>query len=95
MTSPSLELEGSWEEILAHASELAGCRVRLTVLSPVGQAALGGCAVTRERDPERVARIKSLRGKFALAPSERASDLLHRERQADKEGEEQAIRRSP
>jgi hypothetical protein len=31
MTYP-LELEGTWEEILTHASELAGQRVRLTVL---------------------------------------------------------------
>jgi hypothetical protein len=28
-----LELEGSWEEIAEHAPELAGRRVRLTVLS--------------------------------------------------------------
>lgn len=27
-------LEGTWEEILRHAPELAGLRVRLTVLSP-------------------------------------------------------------
>jgi hypothetical protein len=27
-----LELEGTWEEILEHASELAGRRVRVTVL---------------------------------------------------------------
>jgi hypothetical protein len=27
-----LEMEGTWEEILAHAAELAGRRVRLTVL---------------------------------------------------------------
>ena len=26
------EIEGTWEEILEHASELRGCRVRLTVL---------------------------------------------------------------
>jgi hypothetical protein len=32
MTYP-LELEGTWEEILTHASELAGQRVRLIVLS--------------------------------------------------------------
>lgn len=28
------ELEGTWEEILAHSSELAGQRVRVTVLPP-------------------------------------------------------------
>lgn len=27
-------IEGSWEEILSHAPELAGLRVRLTVLPP-------------------------------------------------------------
>lgn len=95
MTSPSLELEGSWEEILAHASKLAGCRVRLTVLAPSSQPAPGRPSVAQERDPQRVARVRGLRGKFAHAPDERASDVLHRERQADKEGEEQAIRESP
>ncbi|OCR01479.1 hypothetical protein BCD67_18450 [Oscillatoriales cyanobacterium USR001] len=33
MTSPLLELEGTWEEILTHTSELAGHRVRVTVIS--------------------------------------------------------------
>jgi hypothetical protein len=32
VTSDTLELEGTWEEIMAHAAELAGRRVRLTVL---------------------------------------------------------------
>jgi len=32
MALPMMELEGTWEEILAHADELAGRRVRLTVL---------------------------------------------------------------
>lgn len=31
--TPLLELEGTWEEIAAHAPELAGRRVRLTVLT--------------------------------------------------------------
>jgi hypothetical protein len=30
--TPTLELEGTWEEIMAHATELAGRRVRLIVL---------------------------------------------------------------
>ncbi|HEY7493513.1 MAG TPA: hypothetical protein VIH59_20680 [Candidatus Tectomicrobia bacterium] len=34
MISPPLEFEGTWEEIATHASELAGCRVRLIVLTP-------------------------------------------------------------
>jgi hypothetical protein len=33
MAVPELELEGTWEEILAHSAELTGRRVRLTVLS--------------------------------------------------------------
>ena len=32
MKSPLLELEGTWEEVMAHAAELAGQRVRLTVI---------------------------------------------------------------
>ena len=34
MIPPPLEFEGTWEEIAMHASELAGCRVRLIVLTP-------------------------------------------------------------
>ncbi len=33
MTLQQLELEGAWEEIVAHADELAGRRVRVNVLS--------------------------------------------------------------
>lgn len=33
MTPQILELEGTWEEILAHASELADRRVRVIVLA--------------------------------------------------------------
>ncbi len=32
MNAPVLELEGIWEEVAAHAPELAGRRVRLSVL---------------------------------------------------------------
>ncbi len=40
MAASLRELEGTWEEIAAHAQELAGHRVRLTVLSEEsGQAA--------------------------------------------------------
>jgi hypothetical protein len=31
MSTPVLEIEGTWEEILARAAELAGHRVRVTV----------------------------------------------------------------
>lgn len=34
MQQPVLELEGRWEEILEHAAELAGCKVRVVVLPP-------------------------------------------------------------
>ena len=30
------EIEGTWEEVLTHAEELAGHHVRLTVLDPEG-----------------------------------------------------------
>jgi hypothetical protein len=32
MPAPALQMEGTWEEIRAHAAELAGHRVRVTVL---------------------------------------------------------------
>lgn len=32
MTSQPIELEGTWEEIVAHATELAGRRVRVIIL---------------------------------------------------------------
>lgn len=32
MNAPVLELEGTWEEVAAHAPELVGRRVRLTVI---------------------------------------------------------------
>jgi hypothetical protein len=37
MTSQPIELEGTWEEIAAHAAELAGRRVRVTVLPDKSQ----------------------------------------------------------
>jgi hypothetical protein len=90
MTSLSLELEGSWEEILAHAGELAGCRVRLTVLGPASPTALKPPAAP-ERDPEHVARVRRLRGKFASGRNGLGSDQLHQERQADKQSGEQGV----
>lgn len=35
MAAPLLELEGTWEEVAAHAPEFAGRRVKLTVLPSV------------------------------------------------------------
>ena len=94
MTPPSLELEGTWEEIVAHADQLAGCRVRLTVLAPLARPAPPRDVTAAERDPERVARVRSIRGKFARPDGEKSSDVLHRERQRDREREEQATRGS-
>jgi hypothetical protein len=94
MTPPLLELEGTWEEILAHAAAWAGRRVRLTVLSPATEPAPERAPSVQERDPERIARIKSIRGKFACPGMERASETLQRERQVDKEKEERAFQGS-
>lgn len=33
MTGKPLEIEGTWEEIVRHSDALAGCQVRVTVLS--------------------------------------------------------------
>ena len=45
-----------------------------------------------ERDPTLVARVRSIRGKFAhTAGDTLASEQLHRERQTDKEKEERLI----
>ncbi len=47
---------------------------------------------TQERDPAFVALVKSIRGKFAHLATDWATDILHRERQTDKEREERRIR---
>src|SRR5262245_42669400 len=44
-----------------------------------------------ERDPDLVARVKRIRGKFARSGDVLASEALHRERQADKKKEEQHV----
>jgi hypothetical protein len=41
VTSQTLELEGTWEEIMAHAAELSGRRVRLIVLPTASETAPG------------------------------------------------------
>lgn len=33
MTQQPIEIEGTWEEIMANSAQLAGCSVRVTVLS--------------------------------------------------------------
>ena len=48
-------------------------------------------AGAQERDPEQVARVRSVRGKFARSAGSLASEALHQERQADKKKEERAI----
>jgi hypothetical protein len=42
----------------------------------------------QERDPELVARVKGIRGRFARSQGGMASEELHRERQRDKAKEE-------
>jgi len=37
MTTQILELEGTWEEITTHASELAGNKIRVTVITNESQ----------------------------------------------------------
>ncbi len=45
-----------------------------------------------ERDPERVARVRALRGKYAHTASTSGTEELHRERARDKEKEEALLR---
>ena len=52
MTTPVKAIEGTWEEIVAHAPELAGHRVRVLVL-PEGAA----LAKQRVTDPEIARRL--------------------------------------
>ena len=52
---------GSWEEILAHARELAGCRVRLTVLTPPS-----GPQGSAEAAPERPLGFRPASGRSLL-----------------------------
>jgi hypothetical protein len=49
--------------------------------------------VRQERNPELVARVKSIRGRFKHTGGVLASEELHRERQADKAKEEQKAER--
>jgi len=51
-------------------------------------------ATSPERDPAFVTLVKSIRGKFAHTAIDSAIEALHRERQADKEREEQRVRRT-
>jgi hypothetical protein len=44
MPMPMMEFEGTWEEIAAHAPELAGRKVRLVVLQPEQRPAMGDLA---------------------------------------------------
>jgi len=47
---------------------------------------------TPERDPAFVALVKRIRGKFAHTKAEMATEILHQERQTDKEREERRVR---
>lgn len=51
------ELEGTWEEILAHAPELAGHRLRVTVLESLE---------TEQTETKRPSLAETLRGKIGI-----------------------------
>jgi hypothetical protein len=93
MASMPLEMEGTWEEIAAHAAQLAGHRVRLTVLPANLEPGSDLSRPEQARDPDQVARVKRLRGKFARTDGAMASELLHQERQADKQRERRLLSR--
>jgi hypothetical protein len=52
-------LEGTWEEVLQHADELSGKRVRLTVLSETSH------ELGKELQEDQQAAIRAVRGKYA------------------------------
>jgi hypothetical protein len=61
MSGKLVELEGTWEEILAHADELAGCRVRVAVLAPGPQPEQNG-----ESPPAKPASFRPASGRSLL-----------------------------
>lgn len=55
-------LEGTWEEILARASEFAGCRVRLSVMPAANGVATNEIASHEESLVEAFARVGTIDG---------------------------------
>jgi hypothetical protein len=70
MASQPLELEGTWEEILAHSKELAGRRVRVTVLPPEPEAA--GETVPLKPENQRMLELLDEWERTPLSDEERA-----------------------
>ncbi|NMG60122.1 hypothetical protein E1H12_16765 [Geitlerinema sp. P-1104] len=56
MTAKGLEIEGTWEEIVSHSDALAGCQVRVTVLSDPPQSP----------SPDNPPRFRPASGRFLL-----------------------------
>jgi hypothetical protein len=72
-----LELEGTWEEVAARASELAGRRVRLTVLTE--RAAPGETNGTGPTIEEKIQQIAAQipDGEWEKLPSDLSDNLDH------------------
>ena len=83
MTTPVTAIEGTWEEIVTHAPELAGRRVRVVVLPGGGGAPL--CVSAR------LARLRELdRLTAGIHPKPDVRDWLREDRSGDMYGYEPA-----
>ena len=91
-----LSLLTQWRNALVHGVEAGAEAIPATLPQAQHHAESADEEVPRdqERDPELVARVKSIRGKFARSGTGLASEELHRERQADKEKEERQVQES-
>jgi hypothetical protein len=63
-----LELEGTWEEILAHAPQLAGRRVRVTVLDAAENGQEKGDMSPAERFAASIRELEALDDDMPLTP---------------------------
>ncbi|MDQ2686751.1 MAG: hypothetical protein M3Y28_02675 [Armatimonadota bacterium] len=85
----TLDLTRAEQERMAGTAEQAGTDLAGLVhrfvaeLPPVRER-----KIRERKDPEVVARVRNIRGKFAGTAAEVASEELHRERQADKRQED-------
>lgn len=95
MAQPKM-IEGTGEELQDYLKGAPRERFRLYRLPVEEDAAVSPKPANGEttglRDPELVARVRSIRGKYAGAGEGLASEELHRERQRDKEKEERLVR---
>jgi hypothetical protein len=65
MSTPLLELEGTWEEVAAHAPELAGRRVRLFVLAETPDDTSAVSLQAHSIDPVQAAELRASLATFA------------------------------